>query len=291
MQSSGLRLYGIIGHPIAQSLSPLMHNANFESLGIHASMQAYDIEPQSLNEALQGFLSLDFGGLNVTIPHKETIIPLLDEVAEEAGIIGAVNTVRFENGKLAGFNTDARGFMHLLEPLRSSVEGAKFMVLGAGGAARAVVYVLLKHIRTNQIAVVSRTAARATEFTDHFRSINQSKLSTLSMGDPSLPRILQSFDVIINATPVGMFPETHAVPIENPKFHSGQIVIDLIYRPMTTQLLRQASEDGARAVGGVEMFLQQGAEAFRIWTGQTMDIRTVRSAIISKLEQDISASS
>lgn len=288
--STGLRLYGIIGHPISQSLSPLMHNTNFESLGMRASMQAYDIEPHSLKEALQGFITLDFGGLNVTIPHKESIIPFLDEVDEEAGIIGAVNTVRFDKKKLTGFNTDAYGFQQMLEPHRSSLDGGRFIVFGAGGAARAVVYVLLKHFRTNQLIVASRTVSRANDLIDHFRAINQAKLSAFSMSNPSLQRILQSCDVIINATPVGMFPKTNELPAQDLKFRKGQFVLDLIYRPIKTQLLRRAADDGALTISGLEMFLHQGAQAFKIWTGRSMNTQSVRAAIVEKLEHETSAS-
>ena len=284
-QTSGMKLYGIIGHPIGHSLSPLMHNTAFKTLGMSASMDSFDIQPQSLKEALDGFVALDFGGLNVTIPHKEAIIPLLDEVDEEASIIGAVNTVSIDNKRTAGFNTDSYGFLKTLEPHRSAIEGRKFLVLGAGGAARAVVYVLLKHFRTNQIVIASRTVSRTNDLIENFRRIGQTNLSSFNSGDPQFPLILQASDVIINATPAGMFPKTNELPVSDPKFRKGQLVVDLIYRPLQTELLRRAAEAGAQTVSGLEMFVNQGARAFEIWTSQSMDTHHVREVILHKLEE------
>jgi shikimate dehydrogenase len=278
-----LKLYGVIGHPIGHSLSPLMHNTAFDELGIRASMQAFDIDPRTLREALQGFVNLEFGGFNVTIPHKETIIPLLDEIDEEASIIGAVNTVKIVQKRLFGYNTDARGFLQSLEPARSLIEGGKFVVLGAGGAARAIVFVLLKHFRTSQIVIASRSMARVNDLIDHFRGIRHTALSAFSLTDPQLLRIMEASDVIVNATPAGMYPNVKEMPVQDPPFRGGQLVVDLIYHPLRTELLRKASEASARTIGGLEMFLHQGAHAFNIWTGQTMNTESVRAAIVDRL--------
>jgi shikimate dehydrogenase len=285
-QTLDLKLYGVIGHPIGHSLSPLMHNTAFDELEIHASMQAFDIEPRSLKEALQGFGNLEFGGFNVTIPHKETIIPLLDEVDEEASIIGAVNTVKIEDKRMFGFNTDAFGFLHALEPMRSSVEGGKFVVLGAGGSARAVVFVLLKHFRTSQLVIASRSLARVNDLIDHFKGLRHTTLSAVSLTDPQLLRIMEASDVIVNATPAGMFPNVKGMALEQPPFRGGQLVVDLVYHPLQTELLRRASEANARTISGLEMFLHQGAHAFEIWTGQTMPLESVRKVVVQKLSTE-----
>ena len=284
-ESTALKLYGIIGHPIGHSLSPLMHNTAFEAFGMSASMSAFDIEPQSLKEALEGFVKLEFGGINVTIPHKETIIRLLDEVDEEASIIGAVNTVRILDGKTTGFNTDAYGFLKTLEPFRSSVDGAKFVILGAGGAARAVTYVLLRHFRTNQIVIASRPISRTNELIEHFKGSSHAKLTAFDPTDAQFSQILQASDVVINATPAGMLPKISELPIPHPHFRAGQIVVDLIYRPLQTEFLHQASEAGTQTIGGVEMFIHQGARAFEIWTGKSMNTNQVRQIIIQKLRE------
>lgn len=289
-QPSGLKLYGIIGHPLGHTLSPLLHNTAFEDLGMSASMSAFDIESQSLKEALQGFAALDFGGINVTIPHKEAIISLLDEIEEEAGIIGAVNTVKFDNGKTKGFNTDAFGFLQSLEPYRSAVDGGKFVVLGAGGAAHAVVYVLLKHFRSSRIVIASRSDARTHDLIEHFKGNSRLKLSALNPGDPQFSRVFETSDVIINATPVGMSPQTDAMPTPHPSFRKSHLVIDLVYRPLTTMFLRRATEAGAQTISGLEMFIHQGARAFEIWTGKKMNAPLVRHVIARKLEEETNPS-
>lgn len=286
IESSGLTLYGIIGHPIGHSLSPIMHNASFEALGIHATMQAYDIAPESLKDALESFASLGFGGINVTIPHKQSIIPYLDFIDEEAGIIGAVNTIKFEGGRMRGFNTDSYGFRQTLEPFRSSIEGSRFIVLGAGGAAHAVTYVLLRFFRTAQIVVASRTSAGSKNLVEHFKGFHGTRLATSTLEDPQLARIVRDSEVIINATPVGMHPKTGQMAVEGVEFRQGQTVIDLVYRPLQTELLRVAKQSGARTVSGLEMFLHQGARAFEIWTGQTTDIGQMRKLLTEKLEKD-----
>lgn len=282
-EPGGLKLYGIIGHPIGHSLSPLLHNTAFEALGMRASMSAFDIEPDSLKEALQGFIALEFGGLNVTIPHKEAIMPLLDEIDEEASIIGAVNTVTFDHGKTRGFNTDSFGFLQTLEPYRSSVDGSKFIVLGAGGAARAVVYVLLKYFRSTQIVIASRSDARTHDLIEHFKGNSRIKLSALNPNDSQFDRVFQSSHVIINATPAGMIPNTNAMPIPHPEFRSSHMVVDLIYRPLRSQFLQRAAEAGAQTISGLEMFIHQGARSFEIWTGKKMDTTLVRAALARKL--------
>ncbi len=284
--SSALKLFGIIGHPIGHSLSPLMHNSAFDSLGMSASMNAFDIEPQSLKEALQGFATMEFGGINVTIPHKETIMQYLDEIDEEASIIGAVNTVKFRDGKSSGFNTDAHGFLKALEPFHSSVDGGKFVVLGAGGAARAVVFVLLKYFRTNQIVVASRSKTRTNNLMEHFKGSGQTKLTPFDLHDPQFAKIFQISDVVVNATPAGMFPLTMELPLPDPPFHASQTVVDLIYRPIKTLFLQRAEKAGAQIISGLEMFIHQGARAFQLWTGQSMDTQLVRNVLIRKLEQE-----
>jgi shikimate dehydrogenase len=284
---SDLKLFGIIGHPVGHSLSPLMHNTAFEALGIRASMSAFDIEPQSLKEAIQGFATMEFGGINVTIPHKETIVQYLDEIDEEASIIGAVNTVKFRDGKSSGHNTDAHGFLKTLEPFRSSIEGGKFVVLGAGGAARAVVFVLLKYFRTNQIVIASRSQTRANDLMEHFKGSGQSKLTPFDLRDPQFARVFEISDVVINATPAGMYPSTMELPLPNPPFKASQKVVDLIYRPLRTLFLQRAEQAGAQIISGLEMFLHQGARAFQLWTGQQMDTHLVRNVLIRKLDQEV----
>ncbi len=286
ISTSGLTLYGVIGHPIGHSLSPIMHNASFEACGIHATMQAYDIEPDSLKDALDSFVNLGFGGINVTIPHKQKIIPYLDFVDEEAGIVGAVNTVKFDGRKMRGYNTDTYGFLQTLEPLRNSVEGGRFVVLGSGGAASAVTFVLLRYFRTSQIVIASRKSSSARALVDHFKAFHNSRLATSSLDDPALARVIRDSTVVINATPVGMHPNTKSTVLPGVEFRPGQTAVDLVYHPLETEFLRTARLAGARTLSGLEMLLHQGARAFELWTGQTMDVAQMRKLLTEKLDQE-----
>jgi shikimate dehydrogenase len=283
---SGLKLFGVIGHPIRHTLSPLMHNTAFEALGMHCVMQGLDIKPDSLVEALHGFRAMEFGGINVTIPHKERIIPLLDQIDHEARMIGAVNTVQFSDGKLTGYNTDAHGFEQSISPVRLSIKDSVCLVLGAGGAAKAVVYVLLKHFQARQIIVVSRSLTRAKDLADHFKEINGNRLSVLRFDDPSFLKIVAGSRFIVNATPIGMYPNIDASPIPSDTLRQGQVVADLIYRPLKTKLITEADEAGAQTVIGLEMLLHQGSRSFSIWTGREMDINLVRKALVKKLREE-----
>jgi shikimate dehydrogenase len=286
LNDSGLKLFGVIGHPIAHSLSPLMHNTAFEALGLHCSMQALDIRPESLHDAIQSFRALGFGGINVTIPHKERIMPFLDDIETEARAIGAVNTIQFVEGKAIGYNTDAYGFRLSLEPYRSRIDGSTFAILGAGGAARSVVYVLLKHFRSAQIVIVSRSLTRSRDIIEHFKEIDQHKLAAITFEDPALSSLLGSARLIVNATPIGMNPRWHEIPFPPEFLHNKHVVFDLVYRPLKTNLLAGALQRGAMAISGMEMFLQQGARAFELWTGRQMDIESVRATILAFLQRE-----
>lgn len=286
LNDSGLKLFGVIGHPIGHSLSPLMHNTAFEALGLHCTMQALDIRPESLHDAVQSFRVLGFGGVNVTVPHKERIMPFLDDIEAEARAIGAVNTIQFVEGKAIGYNTDAFGFRQSLEPYRSKIDGSIFAILGAGGAARAVVYVLLKHFRSTQIVIVSRSLTRSRDLIEQFKDIDQNRLTAITFQDPALSSLLLSARLIVNATPVGMHPQWHEFPIPPDFFHSEHVVFDLVYRPLKTKLLAGAEQRGATTVSGLEMFLHQGSRAFELWTGRQMDLEAVRATILAFLQHE-----
>lgn len=286
LNDSGLKLFGVIGHPIAHSLSPLMYNTAFEALGLHCSMQALDIGPESLHDAIQSFRALGFGGVSVTLPHKERILSFLDDIEEEARVIGAVNTIQFLEGKAIGYNTDVYGFKQSLEPYRSKIDGSIFAVLGAGGAARAVVYVLLKHYRSSQIVIVSRSLTRSRDLIEHFKDIDEHKLTVINVEDPGLLSLLGSAKLIVNATPVGMHPRWHEIPIPPEYLDRDHVVFDLVYRPLKTKLLAGAEQRGATPISGMEMLLQQGSRAFEIWTGLQMDVEAVRATVLAFLQNE-----
>ncbi len=257
-------LYGVIGNPVKHSLSPLMQNAAFYEAGINAVYLAF--ESGDIESSIKGMRGLGIKGLSVTIPHKSSVISLLDEVDPLAKDIGAVNTVVNENGKLVGYNTDAAGaFRALTEVVQ--VKEKDCIIVGAGGAARAIGYIL-KRNRAN-VFISNRSAERGEELS---RSLDSEfiKLEQLKNRDA---------DIIINTTPVGMSPNVDSCPVPEEVLKPGMTVMDIIYNPRTTKLLKTAQEKGCSTVDGLGMFIYQGAEQFRLWTGKDAPVDVMREKV------------
>ena len=261
---------GVIGYPIGHSLSPCMHNAALRALSLDGEYSAIAVESAGLPETVRGLFAQGFAGLNVTIPHKQAVLPLMDELANSARVIGAVNTIVKRDGHMIGYNTDAAGFMRGLTDTGFKPTGAKVLVLGAGGAARAVVYAL-SDARAS-VVVWNRTQARAERLASEFGA---DALDCLPVGT------LGTFDLIVNTTSVGMSPHSNETPLQFPRGERPpQWVYDLVYRPRQTRFLREARAAGARTIGGLEMLVYQGAEAFTLWTGRAAPVGVMRSAIL-----------
>lgn len=281
-----MKRFGVIGHPVAHSLSPLMHNTAYSLLGLDCTYDSFDIAPESLSEALKDFLNRGFSGLNVTIPHKESVSLQVHELSDEASAVGAVNTILFERGRLRGDNTDVYGVAASLESCRASIHGEKVLLLGAGGTSRAIIYALLTRFNPAEIVIANRNLARAQELARHFQpSAKGTVLKASSADQATLGRLAADTRLVINATSMGMSPATDASPIgESTNFNSDQIVFDLIYTPLVTKLLSLAGRGGARTIGGLEMFLHQGARSFELWLGTTMPIDQIRPVIENELK-------
>lgn len=285
-----MKHYGVIGHPVAHSLSPLMHNTAFAALGLDSIYEAYDVRFESLRTAVQDFRQRGFAGLNVTLPHKERIIGFLDRVTAEAKAIGAVNTVAEEDGRLVGYNTDAEGFSRSIEPLRSKIAGTTVLVLGAGGAARAVAYVLLVSYAPRQLIIANRSLQRAEELAARCEALGtNTSIEVAGLAGWELRQAVETSSLIVNSTSLGMAPEADRSPLmgEAP-FRCDQVVVDLVYTPLETAFLRQAAGVGARTISGLEMFLYQGARSFELWTGQPMPMEKVRPLIENELRKQTS---
>ena len=279
--SPDYRFLAIIGHPVEHSLSPLMHNVAFQTLGMHYLYASYDIEPANLQDAVHDMKKHEFAGFNVTIPHKEAVIGFLDDLDFESKSVGAVNTVAVQNGRLVGYNTDVFGILKSLEPHKETLEGKKVLVIGSGGAARAVLYALTKYFRPSEITVAARSGEKAKSMVKSLKIAN-ARVAGFALE----PRTSGEFSLLVNATPIGMFPESDASPLpESYNVHDHQIVFDLIYRPLETKLLQRAREAGAKTISGLEMFIHQGAKAFEIWTGENMPLDEVRKALKEKLKE------
>lgn len=283
-QAGGIHptLTGVLGYPIGHSLSAAMHNAAYDLMGLNFFYSAHAVPPDQLKHAVEGIRALGFRGVNVTIPHKVSVMEHLDEIADGAAEIGAVNTILCEGGKLVGYNTDGMGYIQSFEEeLGVNPYGSSIVLIGAGGAARAVAVSLAwKGIKS--LYIVDRREKAAHSLAQSLSSrIHSEALSLESL----LRRGLGGIDILINATPVGLGPDAHdQLPIPARLLHSELIVSDLIYNPFETALLKEARKIGARIHHGLGMLIHQGALSFQIWTKQQAPIEAMRKAVIKRLE-------
>lgn len=280
------QLVGIIGYPVAHSLSPEMHNAAFAELGMNWRYVPLLVQPERLAEALRGILALGFRGANVTVPHKVTCIPYLDRVTEAVTVAGAVNTIRIDasQGRLEGLNTDMSGFLTDLAVNQVSIgEESRVVILGAGGAARAIGAGLVRG--GAQITFVNRTVERGVQIASFLRA-SWEGCRVAAVGLEQLAQVSQEATLIVNATSVGMFPYTDASPWrEDVPFPKGAVLYDTIYRPLQTKLMRDAERSGLRVIGGLGMLVYQGAAAFEMWTGKRPPIELMRQVCLRRLSE------
>lgn len=263
--------YAVIGDPISHSLSPFMHDHWFRKHGIDASYVPFHIEPNQLKDSFHAMKLLGISGFNITLPHKQAVIPLLDELDETAQHMNAVNTVVVNNGLFKGFNTDGEGFVRSLMSYPVSIHGA-VLVIGAGGAARGIAFALARAGFTD-ISITNRTFRRAQELAEETGS------KAVVMADAEAH--LSDFDTIVQTTSVGMTEE--ALPLSLTHLGSGAAVADIIYNPLETPLLKEAKAKGCLTLNGVGMFVNQGAIAFEKWTGIQPDTEEMIQLITEKL--------
>lgn len=273
------QLFGLIGWPVGHSFSPAMHNAAAAALGLNWSYVPLPVSPERLPDALRGLVALGFRGVNVTVPHKEAVLPYLDAVFPAARAIGAVNTIVISDGRLTGFNTDWSGFLADLESYRLALYGRDCLVLGAGGSARAVVYALLR--RGGRVTVLSRRVEQARQLTVELgAAFPEATLSSGSLNEAGQLAELLEEPVIVNTTPLGMAGSNVPLsPWPAAPFPRGTFIYDLIYNPARTTLMQQAESEGRRAVNGLGMLVRQAAEAFEVMTGRHPDADVMRRSI------------
>ncbi len=274
------KLLGVIGDPIEHSLSPVMHNAAIASLGLDYIYLPLPIKPADLQVAIAGFNAINLVGFNATIPHKQAIVPLLSEVSSVAKVVGAVNTVWRTDTGWSGTNTDVEGFIAPLQAYNWDWSQTTAVILGHGGAARAVV-VGLSQLGCTLVHVVGRNEQKLSQFQQSW--VNTSLPITLNTHPwEQLPQLISQADLVVNTTPIGMYPHVEQSPIDEVAMQGlkqGAIAYDLIYTPNPTQFLRQAKQQGAIAIDGLEMLVQQGAAALKIWLGQTPPVDIMRQSL------------
>jgi len=286
-RSEQQKFIGIIGHRLSHTLSPAMQTMAFKKLSLDFHYGVMDVTEKMLPNLIASIRSLNFRGANVTIPYKQAVMPLIDEISEEARIIGAVNTIVNNNGRLVGYNTDAHGVFVSLEKYADEIKNNHVVIFGAGGAARATVYAIAKFFAPKRIMIVNRTLenakAMAEDFTPKFRLTkffytNETETMLRELGVAAL---------IINTTSVGMKPMVNVHPLPaNAALQKNQIIFDIVYNPIETLLLTTAASAGAKTVSGIEMLLGQGAKAFELFTHHEFPIQAARETLINELSQD-----
>jgi shikimate dehydrogenase len=282
MQISGrTRVFGVIGDPIEHTLSPALQNAAFQHLGLDYVFLAFQVKPTDVEKAIGGVRGLGISGLNVTMPHKSAVIPYLDEVDDAAKFLNSVNTIHNQNGKLRGFSTDGAGALNALKENGADPHGKKVVVLGAGGAAKAIAYALAPE--ADELVLLNRTPQKTQELTKALYMKFIGKIISGSLSATEIWKHLQNADILINATSVGMHPHPSESLIQAKWLKPGLTVMDIVYSPIQTKLAQDAKEAGAKVVSGVEMLIYQGAASFEIWTGKKVPFEVMRQAALSQL--------
>lgn len=274
------KVVGILGDPISHTASPRMHAAAYNALGLDFMYVPFHVKSEGLGKALDGIRNLNIVGVNVTIPHKESVIPFLDKLDPTAQKVGAVNTIVNENGVLTGYNTDGDGFCYaLLHEANFSLEGKSVAVIGAGGSAKAIANAMLNQ-KIKSLFILNRNTDRARQLAT-LLSFSSCPITVLDWEDSDISDVLSSCDLVVNTTPAGMAPDMETLPIRDVSWmHSGQLICDIIYTPSVTVFLKHAKTKGALTLNGAGMLAGQGVLAFEKFTGQTVPYAVMRREVL-----------
>jgi shikimate dehydrogenase len=277
-------VYGIIGDPVEHSLSPGMHNAAYKGLNLDNIYVPFHVKADELEYAVNGAYSLGIKGLNVTIPHKTEVLKYLDYLDIAAGLIGAVNTIEFGENGAVGHNTDGIGAVRAIEEI-TPVKDKKVLILGAGGASRAICFQILLGGAKN-LVIANRTIDKATELGNDLVEKLDHEVKAIDLG-LDLQKEIEDTDILINTTPIGMYPNTDQKPIiTESMMHQDLIVNDIVYNPLKTGLLKEAEKANAKTISGIKMLMYQGIEAFKIWTGTEPPVEIFKRALMNEMDLD-----
>ncbi len=273
------RVLGVYGHPVEHSLSPVMQNAALRALDLDYIYVPFHVLPERLEQAVEAVRALDMPGVNVTIPHKERVIGLVDEVSEQAQAVGSVNTIVNDGGRLRGESTDGPGFLQSVEDEWGRLDGRRAMILGAGGSAKAVAYALAG--AGCSLIVANRTRSRADELSQSVESkFGAGRSRAIGISDDEIRREIGNVDLLVNTTPLGMYPDCDSVPIPAELLHPKLLVYDLVYNPIETRLVAEARAKGISAMTGIKMLVYQGALSLEMWTGRKAPVDVMEQAIM-----------
>lgn len=260
----------------------MMHNEAFRAKNLDYVYLAFDVIESRLKEAVEGLRALGVRGFNVTMPHKVTIVNLLDKMDKGASLVGAVNTVVNDDGELIGYDTDVDGVMSTLETKVHSLKGLKALLIGAGGATRACIVALVMK-GCKEIIILNRTLSKAKSMMKELSKKLEIDYSVDELGIESLKRAISSADILVNSTPIGTYPNLDESIIPQELIKKNMVVFDLVYNPKKTKLIRDAEKMGAKIIPGYEMFVGQGAASFKLWTGIDAPIEIMRRAVLKAL--------
>ncbi len=277
MKVSGeTKVIGLIGNPVEHSISPYIHNSAFRELNLDYVYVTFKVEKENINKALEGIKGLEIEGLNVTIPHKSRVIEYLDEVQETAEKIGAVNTIKRDGLVLKGFNTDGKGVLKALKKEIDGVKNKNIILLGAGGAARAIGFTLAE--AGGNLTISNRTDSKAEKLTSEIRNGTSQEVNKIPQKKKELEKVIKDSEILINSTSIGMHPNEGETLVKSDMMHKDLTVMDIVYNPLRTKLLEEAEKAGANTIPGVGMLVHQGAASFKIWTGKDAPVKTMWDA-------------
>jgi shikimate dehydrogenase len=272
---------GVIGNPVEHSLSPAIHNAAFQKLGLNFVYLAFQVE--AIGDAIKGFRALgNFRGASVTIPHKMAAVPFLDSVEPTARHIGAINTIVAVGGILTGYNTDATGALRALREGSVALKGRQVVMLGSGGAARAIAFALGAETGIDRLAILGIDGQERTALARDLQSKTGMTVHALPLDEGTLRKLLPDAHVLIHCTPLGTSPKVHESSVPATVLHAGLTVMDIVYNPRDTRLLKEAKAAGCRVIPGIEMFLHQAAAQFEFWTNQAAPTDVMRAVLESR---------
>jgi shikimate dehydrogenase len=283
--SGKTQVCGVIGDPVEHSLSPAIQNAAFNHLKLDFVFLAFRVKAVELEDAMRGMRGLGIHGLNVTMPHKKAVTAFVDELDPTAKFLCAVNTILNRNGRLCGFNTDGVGALKALQENGATLSGKKVLLLGAGGAAKAITFSLAKE--ADELVLLNRTPEKAKELAKSLNQILGKKVTGATLSPNAIQENLRDSDVLINATSVGMHPNASQSPVAPEWLKPDLTVMDIVYNPVETKLAKDAKAAGARVISGVEMLIHQGAASFEIWTGRSAPVEVMRKAALQKLKEAV----
>jgi len=269
---------GVIGNPVEHSLSPAIHNAAFQKLGLNFVYLAFQVE--TIGDAIKGIRALgNFRGASVTIPHKMAAVPFLDSVEPTARHIGAINTIVSAGGILTGYNTDATGALRALREGSVALKGRQVVMLGSGGAARAIAFGLGAETGIDRLTILGIDGQERTALARDLQSKTGMTVHALPLDEGTLRKLLPETHVLIHCTPLGMSPKVHESSVPATVLHAGLTVMDIVYNPRDTRLLKEAKAAGCRVIPGIEMFLHQAAAQFELWTNQAAPTDVMRAVL------------